>query len=99
MTPGLSPEALQALKDSKIKEVNRGLDKKYVSPGIEVNVDTTTLEVRVKGDIHLFPEEINISKNGYLSYTQDFILSGHQQLLVDGVCELMALQPIFCLGR
>jgi hypothetical protein len=47
-------------------------------------VDTTTLEVSVKGDIHLFPEEINISKNGYLSYTQDFILSGHRQLLVDG---------------
>jgi hypothetical protein len=96
MTPGLSPEALQALKDSKIKEVNRGLGKKYVSPGIEVNVDTTSLEVSVKGDIHLFPEEINVSKNGYFSY---FILSGHQQLLVDGVCELMALQPIFCLGR
>jgi hypothetical protein len=27
MTPGLRPEALQALKDSKIKEVNHGLDK------------------------------------------------------------------------
>jgi hypothetical protein len=46
--------ALEAAKQSKMREVNLGLDEKFLSTGIEVNVDPSTLEVTVKGDVHLF---------------------------------------------
>ena len=37
-----------------MREVNLGLEEKFLSTGIEVNVDPSTLEVTVKGDVQLF---------------------------------------------
>ena len=62
--------ALEAAKQSKMREVNLGLDEKFLSTGIEVNVDPSTLEVTVKGDVHLFPEEQNKDKTADIAQLQ-----------------------------
>jgi transposase-like protein len=70
IVPGIIPEALEAAKQSKMREVNLGLDEKFLSTGIEVNVDPSTLEVTVKGDVHLFPEEQNKDKTADIAQLQ-----------------------------
>ena len=92
ISPGLIPEVLEAIKAAKLTEVNLGIDEKYVSPAIEVSVDPDTLDVKVSGDVNLYPTEVNTERNEDISQLQAALrvaqeLSGHPT--VDGYGSLL----------